>query len=391
VLARLDRPRPESIDWLVALAVAGLSALQLGLDPRCCGSGLTGPGVRFALALAQTLPVAWRRRLPPQVLAVTGSAAVAIMLIGGPSSDLGLLGVLLAYYSVAAAASRRFAVGLGVLSAFGLAALAVITSPSAVDSVAVVRVSAAFATVWLLADRAWRRRQDVRLMEDRAARTEREHQQRAREAAETERARIWRDVHDVVADGLSVIMIQAGAARSVADRMPENVDACLRAIDLVSHETWTELRHLLDLGRQGRGPAGQPAPPGLAHLERLVRRFEAAGLAVDLAVLGAAGPVPPEVDHSAYRIVEEGLTNALRHSGAGRARVTIRREAGCLHVEVANDRAGPAPRAAAASHTAGHGLVGMRERVEQLGGALSVRSGDVFVVSASLPVPIARW
>jgi signal transduction histidine kinase len=370
--AWIGRRQATLVDWAIAGSLVGLAQLQLGVDPHCCGSGLTGPELRFALTVAETLPVAWRRRFPWPVLAVTGSAALVLTMIGGASSDIGILGVLVAYYTVAAVTERRVAIGLGAATAVGILLAKALEPATVVLPDDLVLTYAQFAAAWVLADNArWRRQHSVDLEE---------------RAAERERARIARELHDGIADSLGVIMIQAGAARSAAGGVSERVDACLRSIETVSRDAWNELRHLLDLERRADGAA---ALPGLRHLERLVGRFAAAGLAVDLAVSGEVRPLPAAAERCAYRVVQEALTNALKHSSTARAEVSIHYRTGCLEVEVAND-GGPGPRGEAPTSDGGHGLQGMRERVEQIGGQLSVLSGERFTVRARLPILQSR-
>lgn len=367
--AWLGRRQATLVDWAIAGALAGLAQLQLGVDPHCCGSGPAEAGLRFALTLAETLPVAWRRRFPWPVLGLTGSAALVLTMMGGPSSDIGILGVLVAYYTVAATASRRLAIVLGAVTGVGILVAKVFEPATVVLPDDLVLTYAQFAAAWVLADNArWRRQHNADLEE---------------RAADRERARIARELHDGIADSLGVIMIQAGAARSVAGA-PERVDACLHSIETVSREAWNELRHLLDLER---AVDGGPAQPGIRHLERLVGRFAAAGLAVDLVVSGDVRPLPAAAERCAYRVLQEALTNALKHSTSARAEVSIHYASGCLQVDVAND--GPGCRDESPT-SRGHGLQGMRERIEQIGGELSVLSGERFTVQARLPILAAR-
>jgi signal transduction histidine kinase len=223
---------------------------------------------------------------------------------------------------------------------------------------------------------------------ERAAEAERESERREREAAANERVRLARELHDVVSHSLSVISVHAGAARSVIDA-PERLSASLLSIETVSREAWAEMRQFLDL--VGRDPEAAAGPPrsGLAHLEELVERFEAAGLPVDLEVAGEAVPLPAEADLCAYRVVQESLTNALRHGDQSQARVSIRYGDPGVEVEVASSPAagtnGGAP--VPGPH---HGLAGMRERVRLTGGELQVENGGGrFVVRARLPLPAA--
>ena len=213
-------------------------------------------------------------------------------------------------------------------------------------------------------------------------------------AAAGERARIARELHDIVAHQVSVISLQAGAARLLAQAGTPPDAGLLAGIETASRQAMTELRHVLGVIRHS--PDGPAPPPGLARLPELAA---ATGLSVTLAGAavpdGAAVPLPAAVELTAYRVVQESLTNVLRHSAARAARVTLRRADGVLRITVTDD--GPAlPRpavAAPAALTGGYGLRGLRDRVTAHGGTfLAGRSGGAspgFEVSATLPVPAA--
>src|SRR5215472_16569829 len=283
--AWLGRRQAILVDWAIAGSLVGLAELQLGVDPHCCGSEPAGADLRFALTLAETLPLVWRRRFPWPVLALTGSAALVLTMIGGASSDIGILGVLVAFYTVAAQADRRHAIGLGAVTAVGILVAKAFEPTAVVHPDDLVLTFAQFAVAWVLADNArWRRQHNADLEE---------------RAADRERARIARELHDGIADSLGVIMIQAGAALTVAGGASERVDACLRSIETVSREAWDELRHLL---ASERGADEGAAPPGLARLDSLVGRFAAAGLAVELVVHGDVLSLPAAAERCAYRV-----------------------------------------------------------------------------------------
>jgi signal transduction histidine kinase len=199
-----------------------------------------------------------------------------------------------------------------------------------------------------------------------------------------ERVRIARELHDVVAHSVSVMVVQAGAARSVLDRDPEASVRALGAVEATGREALTEMRRLLGILRPDGEDADHSPQPSLDRLGALIARSRDAGLDVELRVEGRAGPLAPGVDLTAFRLVQEGLTNALKHGGRGRARVVLRWSADVLEVEVANRiSAGPAVHGLAGG---GQGLVGMRERVALCGGEL--RAGPIgrgFVVRARLP------
>ncbi|WP_244948863.1 sensor histidine kinase [Micromonospora endolithica] len=206
----------------------------------------------------------------------------------------------------------------------------------------------------------------------------------AAEAVTAERLRIARELHDQVAHSIGVIAIQAGVGARVIDTQPAEARAALATIEATSRETLAGLRRTL---RALRRPEQEAAPleptPGLADLDRLVAAAGDAGLRVDLRCDGAPGPIPTEVDLAAYRIVQESLTNVVRHAGTGHCRVTVSRRPDEVSVEVVDGgRGGPVG-------GEGHGLVGMRERVALLGGRFTAgpQPAGGFRVAARLPVP----
>ncbi|WP_052850325.1 sensor histidine kinase [Streptomyces avicenniae] len=215
--------------------------------------------------------------------------------------------------------------------------------------------------------------------------------QTAARAVTEERLRIARELHDMVAHSIGVIALQAGAARRVIDTQPEGAREALNSIEITGRETLSGLRRMLGALRESGpqdGPSSAPlAPqPGLAELGRLAADTTAAGVRVDVRWRGEAAALPPEIDMSAYRIVQEAVTNVVRHAGTDACRVTIDRAGEGLAIEVRDAGRGPT-----ASPGAGYGLVGMRERVELLHGEFSAGAapGGGFRVTARLPVPAA--
>ncbi|MFC4071584.1 sensor histidine kinase [Actinoplanes subglobosus] len=223
---------------------------------------------------------------------------------------------------------------------------------------------------------------------------ERERAAAARAAVDQERARIARELHDIVSHNVSVMIVQAGAAREVLATMPAEAGAALAAVERAGRDTMTELRHLLGLlapDPSGEDPELAPQPT-LARLSPLVDRIAFAGLPVEVRVSGAPRPLPTGIDVTAYRIVQEALTNALKHGSGGKAEVTIRWAETALRVEVLTTgpsvlTGDPAP-AAAAGDGAGRGLAGLRERVAVYGGDLDARRrlGGGYRVRARLPL-----
>ncbi len=220
-----------------------------------------------------------------------------------------------------------------------------------------------------------------------AARTvelEHEREEKARLAVAEERARVARELHDVVAHNLSIMVVQAGAERrALAGERPQTAEV-LDTIEQTGRAAMAEMRRLLGMLRRSDDELALAPQPSLEHVGDLVAQVREAGLPVELVVEGDVRALPRGIDLSAYRIVQEALTNALKHAGPARARVTIRYGAGALDVEVADDGGGPPGEPPAG----GHGLIGMRERVALFGGELATgrRSGGGYAVRARLPI-----
>jgi signal transduction histidine kinase len=244
---------------------------------------------------------------------------------------------------------------------------------------AAVAVAVAVAETLVLG-RVLRSRHDLdRRLDEQALELERVRAGREHAAVLAERTRIALELHDVVAHDVSVMVVQAGAARRALHRDPDAAVGALGAVETTGREALTELRRLLGILRPDGQDAEHSPQPSLERLDALVARSRDAGLEVDLRVEGEPGPLAPGVDLTAFRLVQEGLTNALEHGGRGEARVTLRWSAERLEVEVARRIAGP-------GGGGEQGLVGMRERVALCGGEL--RAGPIgrgFVVRARLP------
>ena len=201
-----------------------------------------------------------------------------------------------------------------------------------------------------------------------------------------ERGRIARELHDVVAHNVSMIVVQAGAAARVLDGDQPDVRNALEVIASTGRETVDEMRALLGVVRSDDGPAALKPQPGLADLEQLVSGVREAGLPVTLRIEGSPRPLPPALDLSAFRIVQEALTNTLKHAGPAQAQVTIRYEDGLVTLEITDTGHGPQ-----GARGTGHGLVGMRERAAMFGGQLEAGQADGggFTVRARLPLTTA--
>ncbi|MFD0318971.1 sensor histidine kinase [Streptomyces flavalbus] len=322
----------------------------------------------------------WRRRRPVAVLWVTLAAWAPTL--GTTYSTMGGL-VIVALYGVGRYADDHRWGPPGVAVAVAVAALVLEGLFHATPWGDVGFGAAVFAGAWYLGRR-------LRLRAEHAARERRERAAEARRAATQERTHIARELHDVVAHRVSMMTVQAGAARMVAAEDPDGAREAMAAVEEAGRQALDELRHLLgvlrpDAERDGLGPQ-----PGLADLPRLVAQVREAGLRVS--VTGAPpGPLPARVDLSAYRIVQEALTNVLKHSGPGtHAEIRLDDTGDCLTIEVLDDGHGAAVRSVSTAHEGlpGHGVVGMRERALLLGGGLDAgpRPGGGFRLAARLPV-----
>ncbi|MEU7298183.1 sensor histidine kinase [Streptomyces exfoliatus] len=353
--------------------------------------GLTMLAVATALALRGCLLLT---RRPTAALWFLLSAAVVA------STPLGVtaipfaqyLAVDVALYVIAAArppreAGRALLAALGVL--IGHLVIRLLAGWS-VGTTGALAVGLTAAVVWLLG----RSEQQSRTY------AERSRAQAAEQAVTAERLRIAREMHDTVAHTIGIVALQAGAARRVMETQPQQVSQALTEIETASRETLAGLRRMLgalrteEPGRPGARPAadetGLPEMPGLAVLDRLAEVTASAGVRVAVHRVGAPRPLPPDIDLSAFRVVQESVTNVVRHSGADSCTVTVdQRDPEALVVTVEDRGAVPGREGDRAAGGSGHGLAGMRERVTLLHGdfAAGPRPGGGFRVTARLPLP----
>ena len=271
----------------------------------------------------------------------------------------------------------------GLVLTLGSSALLIYNDPDH-SAAQLVFTPLLFGIGWLAGFALRERAEEAEAAEARAAQAEREREGAARIAVAEERARIARELHDIVAHAVSVMVLQVGAVRH---KLPAELAAdkdALGDVERAGRSALGEMRRLLGAMRDEHGDVALAPQPGLDGLDALAESVGRAGLPVELHVEGEAFPLPRAVELSAYRIVQEGLTNSLKHARAGRAHVTIRYGAEELEVEVADDGHGPAKR----TDGHGHGLVGVRERVKIYGGEMSAGPGadGGFVLNARLPV-----
>jgi signal transduction histidine kinase len=235
---------------------------------------------------------------------------------------------------------------------------------------------------WFAGQLVRNRETQAQQLRELAVRLDREREQRARAAVADERLRIARELHDVVAHSISVMTIQAGAARLLLDDDPEQAEQPLLRVEETGHETLSEMRRLLGVLHSDAHDDGLEARPSLTHLHALVDQFRAAGLPVELDVEGDPHGLAAGVDLAAYRVVQEGLTNVLKHAGPATARVIVRCSPEALELGIVDDGHGRG------ADTGGHGLIGMRERVAIYGGELEAgkQPGKGYAVRAHFPL-----
>src|SRR3954452_11230185 len=273
------------------------------------------------LALAQTLPLAFRRVRPVAVLAVT-LVAEFLFNVGGADSPTLPIGVVVSLYTIAAYCERTVSTRAALLTGVTLPLPLLIAADFEIDSVLLPLGLTAGA--WLLGDNLRTRRAYLSELEAKAVRLEREREQEARRAVALEQARIARELHDVISHNVSVMVVQAAAGGDIFDAQPSRAREALVSIEATGREALSELRRLLGVIRtdDDDDPGASLAPqPGLEQLTRLLDQVRGAGLAVSLTIEGPRPPVPPGVDLAAYRIVQEALTNTLKHADASEAGV----------------------------------------------------------------------
>jgi signal transduction histidine kinase len=412
----VDRPRPgptpgqQRADALLAvgLAACGLLTAELGRVQSAANGGPPADLVEHtAWVLAVTLPLALRRRLPVTTLLLVSAAFFGLGLRQVPENLVASVSLYLAVFTagawgrdrrVSAAARAVVVVAMfGLLSytlfspAYGGAALldsaggGLMSARTALLVVAYTTNAAYFAAAVAFGELAWRSAAQRALLEQRTAELEAEREQVAQRTREAERLVLARDLHDVVAHHVSLMGLQAGAARRALDRQPERAREALRQVELTSRTAVEELGRLLGLLRSGAGGAGAEGAPSVAGLPELVARAGGSGVAVELTVVGPPRALPPSVSASAYRVVQEALTNTLKHARATRADVRLRYLEDAVEVEVVDDGSAPATAAGPASR----GQVGMAERVALHDGELDLgpRAVSGYRVRARFPTP----
>jgi signal transduction histidine kinase len=355
-------------DALLALAVAVVTVISVVVHDQQEDS-LSMSGWGWVLLAVQLVPLVWRRRAPVTVLLISWLGAMFYGMMRLPDPPL-MFGPLLATYTMAAYSSRRISVPIIGLLVVGSAVAIVGGDPSDAADVAVGYFSGI--TAWVVGD-------TIRTQRERTAWMMGRRVEDAQRAATQERLAIARDLHDIVAHNVSVIAVQAEAAQAVLTTQPERAGHAMEQVADAARTALGELRRMLGVLRSEQELTPQP---GLAAIEGLVASVRRTGMDVRLVQVGADGPVDAVAALTAYRVVQEALTNVLKHAGPCRAQVAVDVGTAGLVVSVTDDGRGPR------SSNGGHGLIGMRERVAVLGGTLDAGADPCggFSVRAWLPV-----
>ena len=385
--------RPRALLERYAVEAVALALALTGQLELWAGSSDGPRAAAVVAALVATMPLLLRRRFPFGAPAFL-FAGVALVSLVSPAAVYGgtsftLFALILAFWAAGAQRERQPAVAG---AAIGLAAVVVMLATGGRGGVVRTGDVELSLFVWSLiavglplgAFALGARAQRAAELQERADRLEREREERTRAAVAAERARIARDLHDVIAHSVTVMTVQGGAARLLLDSDPARAREPLLVVEETGHQALADMRRLVGIVQDEpeRAPALTPQP-GLADLPALAEKLQRAGLPMDLVVHGEPETLTPGVELTAYRVVQEALTNALKHAGPATARVTVIYEPQALRLEISDDGPGTS-----SQQHGGQGLVGMRERVALYGGRLEVgpRVGGGFSVRARLPL-----
>ncbi|MCP2329053.1 signal transduction histidine kinase [Hamadaea flava] len=375
LLDRLRRMQPVLGDSTLAVACIAVT-LVIAPQVRLPGS-VPFDLVGVLLTLGCYLPLALRRKAPVAVLVVT-CVSLEVYLLAGYVPTLNLFGPLLALYSVAA---QRPAFVTGVSAT--AAAVPIFTSAIAAD----LSLELALGQAIVAPGVAWMFGNNTRNLAVLTRRLRAEQAQRARQAIGEERLRIARELHDVVAHHMSVISVQAGLADYVLSTDPSTARGAVKTIAETSHQALDEMRHMLALLRLGADGETPEPLPGLRRLDDLVQQTAAAGVEVDVIVTGAERELSGAVDGCVFRVIQESLTNVIKHASPAQAQVRLEYRPDALVVRILDNGRRRTPSAAAGAAPGGHGILGMRERAQVYGGTLTAgrRPEGGFEVVLTLP------
>jgi signal transduction histidine kinase len=373
-----------ALDALVAVVACVAAELELAL-----GSNISGPAWVNAIAAAgSTLPIAFRRRWPLGAVTAIALVVVGQEALNGDLTENSFTPLLIfpmAVYTAAAYTERRRAlIGLGVAITLVWIDVALSNNPESADFLFTALLVGG---PWLVGRIVAARGELAMELRDKADRLEREHEKQSQLAVAHERARIARELHDVVAHNVSVMVVQAAAARRMIDHDTEKAKEALGSVEQTGRSALKEMRRMVGMLGQADDELALAPQPSVDELEWLVERAREAGLEVELTIEGERRGLESGIDLSAFRIVQEALTNTLKHAGPAKAHVTLRYGEHDVEVDVSDNGRG-VPASAGNGAVLGQGLVGMRERVAMLGGEIEAgyRKDGGFAVHAKLPL-----
>lgn len=387
---------PISTDILVTLAFAVLALLNLYVN---WGADSSIPAIwAVVLTLLIVMPLLLRRRYPLLVLGLITIGILIYRYLNIPESSFTVYALLLAYFGAGAYGKSNYRdwvraiAGIVVIGMLTYSVFFVETGSNAPARTILYQISVILLNVFLFAAAWWigeifrtLREREIQLQE-RTVQLENERDENARRAVLDERVRIARELHDVVAHHVSVMGIQAGAARRVLKQQPEKANDMLSQIESSSRSAVVELQRLLGFLRQQNQVDDIAPQPGFKQIEGLLEQIRAAGLPVELKIAGQIMPLPTSIDLAVYRIVQEALTNTLKHAGPASAKVNIQYTENGITVEIEDN--GNSAVTGPESENKGRGLIGMRERVSLHGGEF--QAGRLpqggFLVRATLPL-----
>jgi signal transduction histidine kinase len=380
---------PGDVAIALALAAVGSVALRYASAPA---GGREADAFAYLLALVLSLPIAARRTSPEAVLAVMAAGSVAYVVRGYPSVNVDFFGPVLAFYTVASQRPRPTSIGAGVVLWLAVTGALAASPVEGENGAGTLTAAVVILAVWLFGDSVRQRRAYGDRLELQARELEHARLELAAQAVTQERLRIARDLHDVVAHHMSSIVVQAAVARESVTPEQRAAMRAIEHIESTGRSALSEIRQLLGvLMRTGDGRATEDPALGLASLGQLVERARAGGVPVETSIEGARGPIPSAVDLAAYRVLQEALTNVVRHASGSRALVSVLYRDDALNLEVINN-ASAKPRPPKSTDTRGGlGIPGMRERVTLLGGTFEAgpTSDGGFRVVAALPLRAA--
>lgn len=378
-----------AVDASIAIGVFGLALLsRVDIGEGAAVFSREPDGVNLILIAAQTLPLVLRRRYPVAVMVAVLAAFATDRILDYPHT-LATSGIILAIHAVGSELPSGRSGRVGSTVVIGTT-LFTITGALTLESVGPAAVATTFlftALPLILGREVFQRRRRLEALEERAERAEREREERAARAVAEERARIARELHDVVAHQMTVMTVQAEGARRIAGDADSRVVDALGIISEAGHQGLSEMRRMVGLLRTRPDVPDFAPQPGIERLDALIDQMRDAGLDVTFDQEGESVHLAPGVDVNLYRIVQESLTNALRHGGPGvRARVHLRFGPDGVDLDIEDDGRGSA--SLINGDGGGHGLVGMRERVALLDGTFEAgpRAGGGFSVHVDIPV-----